>query len=35
MAYERNPNDPYRPNVDLADDELQRMRLDQRVAGRP
>ena len=27
MAYERNPNDPYRPNVDLADDELQRMRL--------
>ena len=27
MAYQRNPNDPYRPDVDLADDELQRMRL--------
>jgi hypothetical protein len=35
MAYERNPNDPYRPNVDLADDELQRMRLDQELQADP
>ena len=35
MAYERNPNDPYRPNVDLADDELQRMRLDSELQADP
>src|ERR1700716_375715 len=35
MAYERNPNDPYRPNVDLADDELQRMRLDRELQADP
>jgi hypothetical protein len=35
MAYERNPNDPYRPNVDMADDELQRMRLDQELQADP
>jgi hypothetical protein len=35
MAFERNPNDPYRPNVDLADDELQRMRLDQELQADP
>src|SRR6195952_5360804 len=34
MAYERNPND-HRPNVDLADDELQRMRLDQELQADP
>jgi hypothetical protein len=34
MAYERNPNDPYRPN--LADDELQRnQRLDREVQADP
>jgi hypothetical protein len=31
MAYERNPNDPYRPSIDSADDELQRMRLDREL----
>lgn len=35
MAYERNPNDPYRPNADLADDELQRMRLDRELQADP
>jgi hypothetical protein len=35
MAYERNPNDPYRPNVDLADDEAQRMRLDRELQADP
>jgi hypothetical protein len=35
MAYERNPNDPYRPNVDLADDELQRMKLDRELQADP
>jgi hypothetical protein len=35
MAYERNPNDPYRPNIDLADDELQRMRLDRELQADP
>jgi hypothetical protein len=36
MAYERNPDDPYRPtNVDLADDELQRMRLDRELQADP
>src|ERR1700710_2110130 len=35
MAYERNPNDPYRPNVDMADDELQRMRLDRELQADP
>jgi hypothetical protein len=35
MAYERNPNDPYRPNVDAADDELQRMRLDRELQADP
>jgi hypothetical protein len=35
MAYQRNPNDPYRPNVDLADDELQRMRLDRELQADP
>ncbi|MEA2835754.1 MAG: hypothetical protein QOD89_304 [Bradyrhizobium sp.] len=35
MAYERNPNDPYRPQVDLADDELQRMRLDKELQADP
>ena len=35
MAYDRNPNDPYRPNVDLADDELQRMRLDRELQADP
>jgi hypothetical protein len=35
MAYERNPNDPYRPNVDLAVDELQRMRLDRELQADP
>src|SRR4051795_12192577 len=35
MAYQRNPDDPYRPNVDLADDELQRMRLDQELQADP
>ena len=35
MAYDRNSNDPYRPNVDLADDELQRMRLDQELQADP
>jgi hypothetical protein len=35
MAYQRNPNDPYRPNVDLADDELQRMRLDNELQADP
>jgi hypothetical protein len=34
MAYERNPNDPYRPN--LADDELQRIqRLDRELQADP
>jgi hypothetical protein len=34
MAYERNPNDPYRPN--LADDELQRnQRLDRELQADP
>jgi hypothetical protein len=34
MAYERNPNDPYRPN--LADDELQRnQRLDSELQADP
>jgi hypothetical protein len=35
MAYERNPNDPYRPNIDLADDELQRMRRDPELQAEP
>jgi hypothetical protein len=35
MAYERNPNDPYRPSVDLADEELQRTRLDQELQADP
>jgi hypothetical protein len=35
MAYERNPNDPYRPNVDLADEELQRMRLNRELQADP
>jgi hypothetical protein len=35
MAYERNPNDPYRPNVDLADEELQRMRRDNDLQADP
>jgi hypothetical protein len=35
MAYQRNPNDPYRPNVDLADDELQRMRTDRELQADP
>jgi hypothetical protein len=35
MAYERNPNDPYRPNIDLADDEAQRMRLDRELQADP
>jgi hypothetical protein len=36
MANERNPDDPYRPtNVDLADDELQRMRLDRELQADP
>src|SRR3984893_12152434 len=35
MAYQRNPNDPYRPNVDLADDELQRMRMDSELQADP
>jgi hypothetical protein len=35
MAYERNPNDPYRPNIDSADDELQRMRLDRELQADP
>jgi hypothetical protein len=35
MAYERNPNDPYRPNIDAADDELQRMRLDRELQADP
>jgi hypothetical protein len=35
MAYQRNPDDPYRPNVDLADDELQRMRLDRELQADP
>ena len=35
MAYDRNPNDPYRPNVDLADDELQRIRLDSELQADP
>ena len=35
MAYQRNPNDPYRPNIDLADDEAQRMRLDQELQADP
>jgi hypothetical protein len=35
MAYERNPNDPYRPNIDLADEELQRMRLDKELQADP
>jgi len=35
MAYERNPNDPYRPNVDAADDESQRMRLDREFQADP
>ena len=34
MAYERNPNDPYRPN--LADDDLQRtQRLDRELQADP
>ena len=34
MAYERNPNDPYRPN--LTDDELQRnQRLDRELQADP
>jgi len=34
MAYERNPNDPYRPN--LADDELQRnQRFDRELQADP
>jgi hypothetical protein len=34
MAYERNPNDPYRPN--LADDELQRaQRIDRELQADP
>jgi hypothetical protein len=35
MAYQRNPNDPYRPNIDLADEEAQRMRLDQELQADP
>ena len=35
MAYDRNANDPYRPDVDLADDELQRMRLDKELQADP
>jgi hypothetical protein len=35
MAYQRNPNDPYRPNVDLADEELQRMRTDNELQADP
>jgi hypothetical protein len=35
MAYERNPNDPYRPQVDLADEELQRMRLNRELQADP
>jgi hypothetical protein len=35
MAYQRNPNDPYRPNIDLADDELQRMRMDSELQADP
>src|SRR4051795_13128584 len=35
MAYQRNPDDPYRPNVDLADDELQRMRMDRELQADP
>jgi hypothetical protein len=35
MAYERNPNDPYRPNMDAADDELQRMRMDRELQADP
>jgi hypothetical protein len=35
MAYDRNPDDLYRPNVDLADDELQRMRLDRELQADP
>jgi hypothetical protein len=35
MAYERNPNDPYRPNIDAADDELRRMRLDRELQADP
>jgi hypothetical protein len=35
MAYERNPNDPYRPSIDSADDELQRMRLDRELQADP
>src|SRR3954468_21487713 len=35
MAYQRNPDDPYRPEVDLADDEVQRMRLDRELQADP
>jgi hypothetical protein len=35
MLNERNPNDPYRPNVDLADEELQRMRRDTELQADP
>lgn len=35
MAYERNPNDPYRPSIDSADDELQRMRVDRELQSDP
>jgi hypothetical protein len=35
MAYERNPNDLYRPQVDLADEELQRMRLNRELQADP
>ena len=35
MAYQRNPDDPYRPNIDLADDELQRMRMDSELQADP
>src|SRR3954452_13098084 len=35
MAYQRNPDDPYRPNIDLADDELQRMRMDRELQADP
>jgi len=35
MTYQRNPNDPYRPHIDLADDEAQRMRLDRELQADP
>jgi hypothetical protein len=35
MAYERNPNDPYRPDGNLADAEMERMRLDRELQADP